>query len=351
MMSIFSDLVEEVMVIFMDDFSFYGSSFEDFLKNLETVLQRCQDKNLALNWEKYHFTVTEGIVSGHKIYTDGLEVDQAKIVVIKTLMSPTTVKGTRSFLGHARFYRRFIKDFSKISKQLCRLLEKDENFDFDESCRFAFEEIKSRLVSAPIMLTPDWNNEFEIMCDASDYAMGVVLGQRTEKIFKAIYYANKTLNEAQENYSTTEKEMLAMGFACEKFRPHILGSHVVIHTDHAGIKYLMEKKDAKPRLIRWVLLLQEYDLEIKDKKGSDNVIADHLSRLERIAGTDRGTEIAEIFSDEQLFMLSVQTPWYADIVNYLSCGVMPFEFNYQHKRKLRNDCRLYIWDDPLLYRR
>ena len=104
---------------------------------------------------------------------------------------PTTVKGIRSFLGHAGFYRRFIKDFSKISRPLCRLLEKDAKFDFDESCRSAFEKIKSKLVSAPIMLTPDWNNEFEIMCDASDYAMGSILGQRIEKIFKAIYHASK----------------------------------------------------------------------------------------------------------------------------------------------------------------
>ena len=124
-----------------------------------------------------------------------------------------------------------------------------------------------------------------------------------------------------------------MVFACEKFRPYILGSHVVIHTNHAAIKYLMAKKDAKPRLIRWVLLLQEFDLEIKDKTGGDNVIADHLSILKRIAGT----EIVETFPHEQLFMLSVQTPWYADIVNYLAYGVMPFEFNYQQRRKLRID--------------
>ena len=158
MMSIFSNLVKEVMEIFMDNFSVYGSSFKDCLKNLETILQRCQDKNLALNWEKCHFMVTEGIVLGHKISVARLVVDQAKIVVIKTLMSSTTVKGIRSFLGHAGFYRRFIKDFSKISRPLCRLLEKDANFDFNESCRSTFEEIKSRLVSAPIMLTPDWNN-------------------------------------------------------------------------------------------------------------------------------------------------------------------------------------------------
>ena len=131
------------------------------------------------------------------------------------------------------------------------------------------------------MAKPNWNKEFEIMCDASDYAMGAVLGQKDEKVFKAIYYSNKTFNEAQENYSTTEKEMLAMVFACEKFRSYILGSHVIIHTDHAAIKYLMAKKEAKPRLIRWVLLLQEFDLEIKDKKSCDNVIADHLSRVEK----------------------------------------------------------------------
>ena len=236
--------------------------------------------------------VTEGIVLGHKSSTTGLEVDQEKVVVIKTLRPPTIVKGIRSFLGHAGFYRRFIKDLLKISRPLCRLLEKDANFDFDESCRSAFDEIKSRLVIAPIMLTHDWNNDFEIMCDSSDYVMGAVLGQRTEKICKAIYYASKTFNEAQESYSTIEKEMLAMVFAYEKFRPYILGSHVIIHTDHAAIKYLMEKKEAKPRLIRSVLLLQEFDLEIKDKKGSDNVKADHLSRLEMNAGKEKGNEIA-----------------------------------------------------------
>ena len=124
------------------------------------------------------------IVLGHKTSAIRLEVDQAKVSVIKTLLPPTTVKMIRSFLGHAGFYRRFIKDFSKFSRLLCRLLEKDAKFDFDESCRFAFEEIKSRLVIAPIMATPDWNKEFEIMCDANDYAMGAILGQRTEKFLE-----------------------------------------------------------------------------------------------------------------------------------------------------------------------
>ena len=154
MMFMFSDLVEKVMEIFMDDFTVYGSSFEHCLQNLGTTLHRCQDKNLALNWEKCHFMVIEGIVLGHRISTAGLEVDLAKVSIIKTLLPPTTVKGIRSFLGHAGFYRRFIRDFSKIARSLCRLLEKDTKFNFDAACQSSFEEIKSRLVEAPIMAKP-----------------------------------------------------------------------------------------------------------------------------------------------------------------------------------------------------
>ena len=120
--------------------------------------------------------VTEGIVLGHMISAARLEVDQAKVSTIRNLIPPTRVKGIRSFLGHAGFYRRFIIDFSKIARPLCRLLEKDTKFNFDESCHNSFEEIKSRLVEALIMAKPDWNREFEIMCDASDFAMGAVLG-------------------------------------------------------------------------------------------------------------------------------------------------------------------------------
>ena len=335
----------------MDDFTVYGSCFENCLNNLETVLQRCKDKQLALNWEKCHFMVTEGIVLGHKISATGLEVDQSKVSIIKTLTQPTTLKGIRSFLGHAGFYRRFIKNFSKIARPLRRLLEKDTRFNFDDSCKAASEEIKIRLVQAPIMAAPEWDQGFEIMCDASDFAMGAVLGQRKEKIFRAIYYARRTFNEAQENYSTTENEMLAIVFSCEKIRPYILGSHIIVHTDHAAIKYLMSKKEAKPRLIRWVLLLQEFDLEIKDKKGCDNVIADHLSRVEKNKVEEEEAELTENFPDEQLFKFSFQLPWYADIVNYLACGVVPPKFSNQPKRKLKTDSKYYIWDDPLLFKR
>jgi hypothetical protein len=150
-------------------------------------------------------------------------------------------------------------------------------FDFDEKFLAAFRTLKNALVSAPIIQPPDWSQPFKIMCDASDYAIGAVLGQRKEGRVHVVYYASKTLSEAQLNYATMEKELLAVVFAFEKIRSYIVNLKVIVYIDHAAIKYLLAKKDAKPRLIRWILLLQEFDVEIHDKKWVENVVADHLS--------------------------------------------------------------------------
>ena len=210
----------------MDDFSIYGDSFEQCLHHLKLVLQRCMEKNLTLNWEKCHFMVKQGIVLGHEVSNKGIEVDRSKVEVITKLPEPKCLKDIRSFLGHAGFYRRFIQGFSKISRPLTNLLGKDVPFKFDEECLQAWEELKRRLVSAPIISAPDWTRPFEIMCDASDYAIGAVLEQRIDNRQHVIYYASRTLNEAQLNYTTTEKEFLAVVFALEKFRQYLLGSRI-----------------------------------------------------------------------------------------------------------------------------
>nr|GEV40726.1 reverse transcriptase domain-containing protein [Tanacetum cinerariifolium] len=176
--AIFHDMVEKTMEVFMDDFSVFGNSFENCLSRLDKMLQRCEDTNLSLNWEKIHFMVKEGIVLVHKNSKNRIEVDRAKVDVIAKLSHPTTVKGIRSFLGHAGFYRRFIQDFSKISRPLTEAL---------------------------ILIAPNWDLPFELMCDASDFAISAVLGQRQEKHFKPIHYASKIMNDAETNYTTTEK--------------------------------------------------------------------------------------------------------------------------------------------------
>ncbi|XP_075107124.1 uncharacterized protein LOC142180098 [Nicotiana tabacum] len=351
MMAIFTDMVERYVEVFMDDFSVFGCSFDSCLMNLDKVLARCEETNLVLNWEKCHFMVREGIVLGHKVSKDGLQVDKAKVETIEKLPPPTSIKGIRSFLGHAGFYHRFIKDFSKISSPLCRLLEKDVTFKFDNACLKAFEELKGRLVTAPIIIGPDWAQPFELMCDASDIAIGAVLGQRRDKIFHSIYYASKTMNPAQMNYTVTEKELLAVVWAFDKFRSYLVGTKVIVYTDHSAIRYLFEKKDAKPRLIRWVLLLQEFDLEIRDRKGTENQVADHLSRLESRNHVAEGGSIKETFPDEQILAItSGEAPWYADYVNFIASGVTPLEWTADNRRRFLHDVRFYVWDEPFLYR-
>ena len=198
-----------------------------------------------------------------KISEKGIEVDKAKIDVMVGLPPTKTVKDIRSFLGHAGFYRRFIKDFSMIARPMTKLLCKEVAFNFDWKCLEAFKKLKDKLISACIVQPPDWDLPFEIMCDASDYAVGDVLGKKKDKKTHVIYYASKTLDEAQMKYATTEKELLAIVYAFEKFRSYLVGSKVIVYTDHAALRHLMAKKDAKPRLLRWILLLQEFDLRLE----------------------------------------------------------------------------------------
>nr|GEU71112.1 DNA-directed DNA polymerase [Tanacetum cinerariifolium] len=236
MMAIFHDMIEQTMEVFMHDFSVYGNSFSTCLTNLEKILKRCEDTKLALNWEKSHFMVKEGIVLGHKISKKGIEGDKAKIEVISKLSHPTTVKGIRSFL--------------------------------------------EKLTEAPILIAPNWDQPFELMCDASDYDVGAVLGQRIEKHFRPIQYASKTMNQAETNYTTTRKEMLIVVYTFEKFRSYLITNKSIVYTDHSASKYLFAKKDEKARLLRWILLLHEFDFKIIDTKGAENYAADHLLRPE-----------------------------------------------------------------------
>nr|GFB65484.1 reverse transcriptase domain-containing protein [Tanacetum cinerariifolium] len=190
MMAIFHDMIEQTM-------EYSETLFLRASPIWKKMLKRCEDTKLALNWEKSHFMVKEGIVLGHKISKKGIEVDKAKIEVISKLQHPTTVKGIRSFLGHAGFYRRFIKDFSKISRPMTHLLEKNSPFIFSNECIQAFRTLKEKLTEASILIAPNWDQPFELMCDASDYAVGAVIGQRVEKHFRPIHYASKTINQAE----------------------------------------------------------------------------------------------------------------------------------------------------------
>nr|GEZ57125.1 DNA-directed DNA polymerase [Tanacetum cinerariifolium] len=241
MLAIFYGMVDKTMEVFMDDFSVFKNSLENFLSRLDKMLQRCEDTNLCLNWEKSHFMVREGIVLGHKISKNGIEVDGAKVDVIAKLHHPTTVKGA-------------------------------------------------------------------------------VLGQRHEKHFRPIHYASKMMTDAESNYTTTEKEMLAVVYAFKKFRSYLIMNKSIVHTDHSSLKYLFAKKDAKARLFRWVLLLQEFDFKVLDTKGAENLAANHLA------------------------------PWFADFANYHAGNFIVKGMSSQQKTKFFKDVKHYFWDKPFLFK-
>nr|GEY62163.1 hypothetical protein [Tanacetum cinerariifolium] len=242
--------------------------------------------------EKSYFMVKEGIVLGH-ISKKGIEVDKAKVDVNSKLPHPTTMKGIRSFLGHAGFYHRFIKDFSKIARPMTKLLEKDTPFIFSQECVNAFQTLKRKLTEALILTALDRDMPFELMCDASDFTFGAVLGQRQDKHFRPIHYASKTMTEAESKYTMTEKEMLAVVYAFEKFRSNLILNKSIVYTDHSTLKYLFAKKDSK--------------------------------------------EINESLPLETLNLVSTRgdpsTPWFADFQNYNAGNIIVKGMSSQQKRK------------------
>nr|GEW31552.1 reverse transcriptase domain-containing protein [Tanacetum cinerariifolium] len=309
MMEIFHDMIEKTIEVLMDDFSVFGNSFQNCLSHLERMLKRSEDTNLCLNWEKSHFMFKEGIVLGHKISNQGIEVVKAKVDVITKLPYPTTVKGIRSFLGHAGFFRRFIKDFSKITRPMTRLLKNDTPFIFSKECVETFQTLKRKLTEAPILIGPDWYMAFELMCDASDFAIGALLGQRQHKYFRPIHYASKAMTEAESNYTTMEKEMLAV----------------------------------------------EFTFKVIDTKGAKNLAVDHLSRLENPhQNVLDHKEINESFPLETLNLVSTRgnssTLWFADFANYHAGNFVVKGMSSQQKSKFFKDVKHYFWDDPVLFK-
>nr|GEV39527.1 reverse transcriptase domain-containing protein [Tanacetum cinerariifolium] len=299
--------------------------------------------------------VKEGIVLGHKIFKNGIEVDKAKVEIVAKLPHPTTVKGTRSFLGHAGFYRRLIQDFSKIARPMTRLLEKETLFLSSKECVEDFQTLKRKLTEPPILISPDWDIPFELMCDASDFAIGAVLGQCQEKHFRPIQYASKTMTEAESNYTTTKKEMLAVVYAFEKFRSYLIMTKSIVYTNHFALTYLFAKKESKDRLLRSVLLLQEFTFKVIDIKRAENLAADHLCRPENPhQNVLDSKEINESFPLEALNLISTRgnssTSWFADFANYHAGKFVVKGMSFQQKNKFFKDVKHYFWDDPFLFK-
>ncbi|XP_020205041.1 uncharacterized protein LOC109790319 [Cajanus cajan] len=230
------------------------------------------------------------------IISTSLDVDQEERLLHVLRKHKKEIGWTLAYI--LGFYRRFIKDFSMKALQLSNLLQKDIEFNFDDRCKEAFDCLKRALTTTPIIQAPDWKVPFELMCDASNYALGDLLAQRVDKLPRVIYYTSKTC--CSRKLHDHGKRTFSYFFALNKFRSYFLGSRVVGFTDHAALKYLFKKADSKPRLIKWMLWLQESDLDICDRSEAHNLVADHLSRIER-AEDEKTLPIHDDFPDEHLF--------------------------------------------------
>nr|GEX38836.1 reverse transcriptase domain-containing protein [Tanacetum cinerariifolium] len=241
------------------------------------------------------------------------------------------------------------------AQPMTRLLEKDTPFFISKECVEAFQTLKRKLIEAPILIALDWDLPFEFMCNASDFAIGAVLGQCHENHFRPIHYASKTMTEAESHYTTTEKEMLAVVYAFEKFRSYLIFNKSIVYTDHFVLKYLFAKKASKARLLWWILLLQEFKFKVIDTKGAENLTADHLSRLENPhQNVLDPKEINEAFPLETLNMVSFRgdssTSWFANFANYHAGNFVVKGMLSHQKRKFFKYVKHYFWDDPFLFK-
>lgn len=277
--SVLREFIGVCCLVYMDDIIIFSSSFEEHVKDIRKILQKLKEACLKIQLDKCYFFRPEVQFLGHTVTKQGVKPNSDKIEVIKNWPIPKTEKELKQFLGTIGYYRRFIKDFAKMVKPLTQLLRNDTDFKFTAKETQCFEKCKSLLIMDPILAYPDFEKEFILTTDASDFAIGAVLSQGQIGKDRPIAYASRTLSKAEENYCTTEKELLAIIWAVKHFRPYLYGRRFKLITDHQPLIYSMTS--ANQKIIRWKIDLSEFDFETIYKPGRENVVADALSRIKQ----------------------------------------------------------------------
>jgi hypothetical protein len=277
---IFYEVKEKYVLVYLDDINIYSTTFEEHLEHLQDVFDRLREAGLKLGPDKCHFCKTELAFLGHSISDKGIAPDPAKIEKVQNFLIPTNLTELRGFIGLASYYRRFIQDFATITAPLNKLLKKDTPFIWTDECQQAFEFLKDALTTAPILSYPNFEEPFILYTDASYQGLGAVLGQKDEEGNEhVIAYASRSLDKAELNYAPTEIECLAAVWGMKYFRPYIYQSTFELVTDHAALKWLINKPDPSKRMARWIMTLTDYPYTISYKQGKRHHNADALSRL------------------------------------------------------------------------
>lgn len=305
-------LVNKICMVYLDDIIIFSPNLIEHIKHLKLVFERLRQYNLKLQLDKCEFLRTETEFLGHIITPDGIKPNTKKIKAIQDFPIPNTQKELRGFLGLLGYYRKFIEQFAKITKPLTKCLKKNTKITHDKEFVETFNKCKTLLCNNPILAYPDFDQPFELTTDASNFALGAVLQQND----KSIAYASRTLNEAEEKYSTIEKELLAIVWATKHFRPYLFDNKFTLYTDHKPLEWLFTLKDPNAKLNRWKLKLGEYDFKVKYKKGKENVIADALSRI-RLENYFSEIEIETLLAENENPNDIEDFEEYEDIINNL----------------------------------
>ena len=270
----FKEYLGIFMKLFLEDFTVY-SDIPDHLHKLRLCFEKCREYGISLNPAKCAFLVASGIILGHVVSKAGKMPDLKKIQVVQEMLRPRRTADIQIFNGFAQFNRIYIKSYAHIMEPITRLMRKTEEFDWTDRCEGAWVEIKDRYTNAPILIAPRWDLEFHVHTDASDIAVGAMVAQnQTGKCDQPISYASRLLNSAERNYTTTEKEALAMVYALTKYRHYLLGNKLVFYVDHMALVYLVNKPQVSGRIARWLLFFQDYDFTVVYKPGRTHGAAD-----------------------------------------------------------------------------
>ena len=279
MYRIFQPYLDQFVVVFMDDILIYSQSEWDHEYHLRIVLQLLRDHQLYAKFSKCEFCLTEVRFLGHVVSASEVSVDSEKVEAVMSWERPKSVFEIRSFLGLAGYYKRFIEDFSRIAAPMTRLTRKKVKFDWDNRCEEAFQELKRRLTSAPILIVPGWGQGYTVYCDASRARLGCVLMQ----FGRVVVYGSRQLKNHEQNYPTHDMELVTVIFALKIWCHYLYGEEFEVYSDHKSLKYIFTQRDLNMRQCRWMEFLEDYDFTLHYHPGKANVVADALSRKSRVA--------------------------------------------------------------------
>ena len=289
----------ETCLVYLDDIIVLGKSFDEHLDNLTQVFERLRNSNLKLSTTKCCLCQTQVTYLGYVVTRNGIEPDPKKIEAVRSWPVPLNVQELRSFLGLCSYYRRFVRDFAKMAKPLHSLTQKNASFKWTEECQEAFAKLKEHLSQSPVLIDPDSSSEFILDTDASHLAIGAVLSQMVDRKEHPVAYFSRTLNQPEQQYCVTRKELLAVVQSIKHFHPYLYGRHFLVRTDHASLQWLLNFKALEGQLAKWMQKLGEYDFEVKHRKGAEHGNADALSRWPCFSESCKYCKRVEVKSNTQ----------------------------------------------------